>query len=181
MRLTLKPHLDMPSSAITAIEVETWRADSGGLVLRYRATGEMAKLKLPDLADWSRADRLWEQTCFEAFARTADGAGYYEFNFSPSSRWAAYHFDAYRQGMRIAADISPRLEMAYSTVCYELRAYVPREQLAELPQAGFWRLALSAVIEQTNGERSYWALAHPPGAPDFHHADGFICNLAELA
>jgi hypothetical protein len=33
------------------------------------------------------------------------------------------------------------------------------------------------VIEETSGGKSYWALAHPPGKPDFHHADGFVYEL----
>jgi hypothetical protein len=40
-----------------------------------------------------------------------------------------------------------------------------------------WRLALAAVIEETNGATSYWALKHPRGKPDFHHADGFVLEL----
>ena len=39
------------------------------------------------------------------------------------------------------------------------------------------RLALAAVVEETSGALSYWALRHPPGAPDFHHADGFVLAL----
>ena len=39
------------------------------------------------------------------------------------------------------------------------------------------RFGLAAVIEETNGRRSYWALAHPPGKPDFHHADGFALEV----
>jgi len=31
-------------------------------------------------------------------------------------------------------------------------------------------LGLSAVLEETNGRKSYWALAHPPGKADFHHS-----------
>jgi hypothetical protein len=33
------------------------------------------------------------------------------------------------------------------------------------------------VIEETNGRLSYWALAHPPGKPDFHHSDCFALEL----
>ncbi len=35
------------------------------------------------------------------------------------------------------------------------------------------RLAVSAVMQSDQGVISYWALAHPPGKPDFHHRDGF--------
>jgi hypothetical protein len=43
----------------------------------------------------------------------------------------------------------------------------------ELPRAEKWHLGLSAVIEEHNGRKSYWALAHRPGKPDFHHSDCF--------
>ncbi len=38
-------------------------------------------------------------------------------------------------------------------------------------------IALSAVIEETDGTKSYWALRHPPGPPDFHHPDCFALTL----
>jgi hypothetical protein len=38
-------------------------------------------------------------------------------------------------------------------------------------------IALSAVIEEADGTKSYWALRHPPGPPDFHHPDCFALNL----
>ena len=40
------------------------------------------------------------------------------------------------------------------------------------------RLAVSAVMQSEQGVISYWALAHPPGKPDFHHRDGFALRLA---
>ena len=39
-------------------------------------------------------------------------------------------------------------------------------------------IGLSAVIEEEGGRKSYWALAHPPGPPDFHHPDCFTLELA---
>jgi len=53
---------------------------------------------------------------------------------------------------------------------------------AGFEHASLWRgisirAAVSAVIEESDGTRSYWALAHPPGKPDFHHADGFALEL----
>jgi hypothetical protein len=46
-----------------------------------------------------------------------------------------------------------------------------------LRKEGWGSLALSAVIETLDGAKSYWALAHPPGKPDFHHADCFAIEL----
>lgn len=39
------------------------------------------------------------------------------------------------------------------------------------------QIALSAVIEEKDGTKSYWALRHPPGKPDFHHPDCFALTL----
>jgi hypothetical protein len=40
-----------------------------------------------------------------------------------------------------------------------------------------WQLNLSAILEEKDGSRSYWALAHPPGDPDFHDPDCFTLDL----
>jgi len=40
-----------------------------------------------------------------------------------------------------------------------------------------WRLGISAVIEEADGTKSYWALAHPDGKPDFHAPAGFVLAL----
>jgi len=40
-----------------------------------------------------------------------------------------------------------------------------------------WRMGVSAVIEEVDGTKSYWALAHAPGPPDFHNPDCFIATL----
>jgi hypothetical protein len=37
--------------------------------------------------------------------------------------------------------------------------------------------ALAAVIDETSGHKSYWALAHPPGKADFHHSDCFALEF----
>jgi hypothetical protein len=59
-----------------------------------------------------------------------------------------------------------------------LRASLDPDRFAGLPPDRAWRIGLSAVIEDTNGEISYWALAHPPGKPDFHHANGFAYEIS---
>ena len=38
-------------------------------------------------------------------------------------------------------------------------------------------IGLAAVIEETSGTLSYWALRHAPGKPDFHHPDAFALAL----
>ena len=45
-------------------------------------------------------------------------------------------------------------------------------------RAGRLEIGLSAVIEEVGSIKSYWALQHPPGRPDFHHPDCFALELA---
>jgi hypothetical protein len=40
---------------------------------------------------------------------------------------------------------------------------------------GAW--GLTAVLEEADGVKSYWALAHGPGKADFHHAACFAARL----
>jgi hypothetical protein len=58
-----------------------------------------------------------------------------------------------------------------------LQATVELRSLLALSRQSPWRVGLSAVIEDTSGRKSYWALAHPPGKPDFHHEDCFAHEL----
>jgi hypothetical protein len=160
-------HPDTPAKNVTSIEVSVERA-GGRLLLRYSAECVLMKLALADPAEPSRTDDLWKSTCFEAFI----GHGSYsEFNFSPSSEWAAYDFESYRAGMRNRMQSSdPQIGLDGSENHFGLEATIDVSGLAG-------QLALSAVIEETDGTKSYWALAHPPGAPDFHHPTCFAATL----
>ena len=167
MLRSLIPHPESTGEAVTAIEVDITRPAPRQLVLRYYVTGDTAAIRLPATRAPERADDLWEHTCFEAFL--ANAPGYLEFNFSPSTRWAAWRFDAYREGMRNAAITPPRIETLIGFDRFELRA--------ELAMPVLGPMGLSAVIEEKNGNRSWWALAHPSGEPDFHHEACFALEL----
>jgi hypothetical protein len=178
MRQALKLHPDSRCLAATGIDVEFARPRPGRLVLRYVVTGGMSDLRLPAVTAPARADELWRHTCFEAFLRPAPSAAYVEFNFAPSTHWAAYRFGAYRAGMSVASDVNmPRIDVRSRDESLEVQAVLDLEGIADLPSDAAWRLGLSAVIEETSGRISYWALAHPPGRPDFHHSDCFALEL----
>lgn len=178
MRRRLELHPDFQCDAVGRLEVEAARPAPGGLVLRYRLTGETARLHLPPPIAPVRADELWRRTCFEAFVQFPGDPGYLEINLAPSGRWAAYGFTGYRDGMRIAEEVPPpRLESARAADGYELHACLDLVA-SGLPLDASWRLAVSAVIEDARGAKSYWALARPPGKPDFHHPDSFVLDLA---
>jgi hypothetical protein len=81
--------------------------------------------------------------------------------------------------MRIATEISaPQTEIRSGSEHCTLRASLKLDRI-DLPGDSPWRLGLSAIIEETSGRKSYWALAHPPGKPDFHHPDCFACELLQ--
>ena len=178
MRHALKLHPDSVCLAVTSIEVGVAREGAGTLALRYIVNGTIGDLLLPRVTVSARTDELWRHTCLEVFARTSRATAYYEFNFAPSTEWAAYRFASYRSGMDIAAEISaPRIDVQTTPERYTLRAALDLGALSDLsPDA--WRLGLSAVIEEAGGLKSYWALAHPPGKPDFHHAVGFALEFS---
>jgi hypothetical protein len=174
MRRPLKLHPDSHCFAAVGLEVAVARPRAASLVLSYVVTGQTSDVRLPPVSAAARNDDLWRHTCFEAFVRAASGDGYYEFNFAPSTQWAAYRFDGYRAGMRAALEITaPLIDVRSGANSYTLQASLELDELSALPRNVLWRLGLSAMIEDTSGCKSYWALVHPPGKPDFHHADCF--------
>lgn len=175
MRLSLTPHSDTPSKAVQSLDVDVVRLSGERLQLRYILAAALDDLAIPPVGDGGRTDELWRHTCFEAFVRPEPGPAYLELNFAPSSAWAAYRFDAARQGMAPAEVAETRFMRSAMFGTLEYRAVVGLGPA--LAPGVSWRLGLSAVIEETSGRISYWALAHPPGKPDFHHADGFALEL----
>jgi hypothetical protein len=174
MPLALRLHRDSLCSAAIHIEAGVARQSAGSLVLHYCVTGKTGELRLPPVVPAVTAHELWHHTCFEAFVGTSSGTAYYEFNFAPSTQWAAYQFDSYRSGMRAATEIVARIKVESSPGRYTLQASLELDRLTALPRDVTLRLGLSALIEETNGRQSYWALAHPPGKADFHHSDCFV-------
>jgi hypothetical protein len=129
---------------------------------------------IPRAIEPERADGLWRSTCFEAFLRAEGSEAYREWNFAPSGNWAAYDFADYRAGMEPAGVRSPPyLRMEDNLTWWGVGATIAVEAETQ------WQLGLSAVLEEKDGTKSYWALAHPPAdKPDFHHADCFAARLA---
>ena len=178
MQHILQPHPDFPCTAISTIAAQVTRGQTGNLLLHYFVSGDPRRL-VP--SPWTestqqRADGLWQHTCFEAFVRPQDSEAYLEFNFSPNFDWQTYRLDGYRRGRRPADDIAkPPVEGRLMGERYELRMQLPLAGV--LPNDVPWQLGLAAVIEQDDGQISYWALAHAPGKPDFHHASAFALQL----
>ena len=132
----------------------------------YVMAGNVDDVVVPRHLPPARTDGLWKSTCFEAFIETGDES-YVELNFAPSGQWAAYSFDDHRQGMRALDIVPPKISYANDRL-------VAAVELAALPGSA---LNLSAVVERRDGGRSYWALAHPDGRPDFHARDCFVAKV----
>lgn len=170
----LLPHPSRPPREVRSVEFSLLGFDAGWLRLRWRIEGA-GRLMAPVLAGKGRADGLWRTTCFELFVRPGAGDAYSEFNLSPSERWAAYDFTAYRAGMQDRP--MPRDPDCALRGSGELRIFdaaIPLAGLAPLP----WHCGASAVIEEEGGVRSYWALAHAQGQPDFHSPACFAMPVA---
>jgi len=181
MRQSLTLHPNSVCFPAACIEVEVARPHADRLALSYFLTGNMNDIRMPPVMPAERSDELWRHTCFEAFVRASSGVGYYEFNFAPSTQWAAYRFSSYRSGMCVAAEISaPPIEAQSSPDRYTLQVSLELNRLSELPRNASWLLGLSVLIEDTSGCMSYWALVHPPGKPDFHHADCFAHEFSPV-
>jgi hypothetical protein len=169
---------DEPGGAVRGIAVDVQLTSARVLACHYILEGDLTRLRVPQLHAGERRDGLWQHTCFEVFIAVSGASGYYEFNFSPSRDWAAYHFEGYRTGMSAATLLrAPDLGVQRRGARLELTAGVPLAGLGPLQDGQQLRLALAAVTEGADGRLTYWALQHAPGKPDFHHPHGFALEL----
>ncbi|MFW2350188.1 DOMON-like domain-containing protein [Qipengyuania sp.] len=170
----LRPHPAHPPLTVSRIEARLVGVDENWLRLRWRIEGS-GDLVIPKFAGKGRADGLWQTTCFELFLRPGTGKAYCEFNLSPSERWNAYDFASCREGMAERAmprEPSCTIRRGSSFAIFDAaipRAGLPTDQCA---------MALTCVIEETGGRKSYWALDHCSDAPDFHDPACFTAQLA---
>ena len=177
--VALMPFAAHPPSPIRHIEVRVARPQPGRLALEYELRGDLSGVRLesgatvPGVND-APTEGLWRHTCMELFVGHAPQGHYLEFNLAPTGQWAAYRFSGYRSGMAALTGIrAPRIELRTRPDRLLLSASV------ELPAhlSGEVRLGITTVVEDTQGELSYWALRHAGERPDFHHPDSFGVEL----
>lgn len=147
-----------PIRAVTASIIATPQ----GCEAEFRLEGHIPGIVLPPRAMPERKDNLWQTTCFEIFWQPLGDTAYREFNLSPSGHWAVYDFDRFRAGMRDAPVTAISVACSHDDGALTLKASIA----ADLPDPA--QVALNAVIELVNGGKQYWALAFPPGKPEFH-------------
>jgi hypothetical protein len=133
-----------------------------GCDARFRLEGDIEGIKIPPHATASRRDNLWKTTCFEIFWQPLSGRSYREFNLSPSSRWACYDFDGFREGMRDGEVGAVSIDCTHSGTELVLEAKIEAE--LRVPA----KLALNAIVEDHTGAIQFWALAFAAGAAEFH-------------
>ncbi|NJM49643.1 MAG: DOMON-like domain-containing protein [Sphingomonadales bacterium] len=162
--LKLLCHKETQAKSIKNVAVEAMLSGQGQLSLRYHVDCHISALETGHPKPPMRTDRLWESTCFEIFLR-GEGQAYIELNFAPSGQWAAYHFTRYRGGMTALDIAAPQIALNESESRFALEAGVqlPKDWTGLDLQA-----AISCVCEETDGVKSYWALAHNYDRPDFH-------------
>jgi hypothetical protein len=171
-------HPSSPTAVVRGVSASARIAGAGKLAVRFNVDADMIRVALPALTRSHRQDELWRHTCFEIFAALPDGDAYCELNFSPSSEWAMYGFVGYRRGMSpIDVRRPPRVAVRPTARGLALEAVTYLEELPVPPPGQTLRAGLAAVIEETDGNLSYWALTHPSALPDFHHRLGFALQV----
>lgn len=147
-----------PIRAVTASITPTPQ----GCEAAFRLDGHVPAIALPKPTASERRDNLWQTTCFEIFWQPLGDTAYREFNLSPSGQWAAYDFDSFREGMRDAPVDAVAISCSHDETGLVLHASIA----ADLPDPA--QVALNAIVEHADGTKQFWALAFPPGKPEFH-------------
>ncbi len=179
--VTLNCHPQTPSAAVHGISARVGREPGDRLAVTYILEGDFNRLRVPAPRAPGIASRLWEHTCCEVFIACKGLPAYYEFNFSPSGEWASYAFDGYRSpraGESKTGELDPQVVVRGAASKLELDAVIRLDRIPAL-QGVPLSLSISAVVEDSAGALSYWALRHPAGKPDFHHSEAFALELGK--
>jgi hypothetical protein len=162
----------------SSLRLHGWlRRSRGQLLVHYQLEGNPEALRLPQVAAiGERRDGLWRSTCLECFLALPGDPGYWELNVSPAGHWNLYRLSQYRQDLRPEPSGGPprlRRQRRAKGLAFELELPLP-EALAQAPGL---ELAVTAVIETSDGLHSHWALVHTGPEPDFHRRESFLLRL----
>lgn len=173
--LTVFQNNSLPLDLRTALDLK-----DGLLTARFEVSGNEDLILLPPPSgEPQRRSHLWEHSCFEIYAALAGHKDYWEFNFSPSGDWACYYFTDYRKDRIPEEKISKvnchSLESTSAHKTWEIHVDVASLPAFHQKQKLF--LALTAVIEMKDGQKTYWALSHAGDKADFHRRDSFCIKI----
>lgn len=177
-RVELAPH---PRNPVPAPDIRIAAAierTAQGFELRYELAGDLAAIAWPQPTTAARADELWRRTCFEAFCAVPGASAYYEFNFSPSTSWAAYRFGGYRERLAdpdLAA--SPAIATRESGALRVLDVSLDIIRLPRIKLTTPLEVGLAAVIAGSDSRTHYFSLGHPDEKADFHDRRSFLLTV----
>ena len=150
--------------------------EAGFFIVNYQIQGALKNLSLrTKCSKLQFADELWKATVFEIFLRADKSEKYYEWNFCPSNRFAAYSFDSYRQPQPPKINKTTIIEYPFYDFSDEnLRFQVKFSLPQELKDVEDYQIQLCAILKHDHEEElEYFALQHPHEKPDFHDVDCF--------
>lgn len=171
---TLTCHPATPAPLVSQLTATISELADNQLNISYQLNADLSQLIIPEIQVSVACDNLWQHSCFELFIAQANSENYYEFNFSPSTLWAAYAFDSYRVRSEWYIKNAPKLRINQTLNQIKVEVTFNLADLDLLNPNKSWLIGLSAVIETHQNDLSYWALKHPESQPNFHHRDGYI-------
>ena len=147
------------------------------LTVTFELMGPLEELSLPTLNESpGRQDNLWEHTCFEFFFGEPTSSAYWEVNLSPSGDWNLYHFSDYRTQMAEENRIGElTCQCEQSSSCLSLTCPMPLDAIAL--ESSALELSITAVLKNSRGDLSYWAIAHTSQEADFHQRSSFTVQI----
>ena len=163
-----------PKITITS---ELIRSDTN-FFIHYEVDGEIERVLLPAKSSSpSRTDDLWKATCFEYFIAFPLQPKYWEFNMSPSGDWNIYKMDAYRRiGFREETAFT-KLPFVFRKSDIKLSLDISMDLSPIIQAQQKIQVGITAIIQTTDGNETYWALVHPGEQADFHLRESFILSM----
>lgn len=173
--------VDAPYSALRLSEVidfsradELWRTTCFELFLRRPGEDAYLEFNFAPSGQWA----AYGFNAYRVRGVDPQGAGPIIFSPVPGQTQQAHRIKMVRMG--VEPDVAARLTANDDSLGQrDAPTFVVMVQMedAGINQDGPWEIAVSAVIEEADGAKSYWALAHPSDKPDFHHPDSFVLEL----
>lgn len=176
--LHLKAFTQNDFTQLFKVESQVYVVSDDEVILEYFLVGPTRHLHFPPLhegEDVLRRDELWKTTCLEAFFSFDQDSDspYLEVNCSPNGDWNAYAFTGYRQGMR--PDGTASVHLIHRAL--ESDEAIFRVKIQSPALKNFKHLGITAVIEFSDGSKSYFALTHSGPQADFHNKSSFTHSL----
>ena len=179
VHVKLAGHPNNPVRFHQHVDVMLTRRPDGALQAMYAIHGLNLDLRVPTPHNPAPGDALWRTTCCELFIGAPDRPNYRELNLSPSGQWAVYDFrDTRELSPSVPECPTPVITTQRGEDLLQLEVQLGDTALRQIaPDAHCLCIALTVILEANDGSIAHWALAHPPGKPDFHHPAGFALSL----